>query len=393
MIPRTIAEKVLEMSRKFPGVSLTGPRQSGKTTLLRSLFPDYTYVNLELPPQRQLAREAPQAFLRQAEKGLIIDEAQYVPELFSYIQVEADESGQNGRFILSGSQHFLLMESISQSLAGRVAVLQLLPFSHSELLGYSDQAEATVWQRIFQGSYPRIYENDLSPLDFFPSYIQTYLERDARQIVNISSLSSFQTFIQLCAGRIGQLFNQSEVGNAVGIDQKTAKKWLSILETGFQVFILRPYHRNFSKRLVKTPKIYFWDTGVACSLLGIQSEQDLLTHYARGALFENWVIAEMLKQYYHRGLRPNAFFWRDHGGLEIDLLFDQGGTLYPLEIKSSQALNPDFFQGLRRFCDLSGVSLTQSTLVNAGDLSLDNDSGNLRSWRNLPELWKTGTII
>ncbi|MEM7659059.1 MAG: ATP-binding protein, partial [Bacteroidota bacterium] len=387
MIERTISDKLRQLVTKFPVVSLTGPRQSGKTTLLRNLFPDYTYVNLELPPVRQAAKESPQAFLRQGNPGMIIDEAQHVPELFSYIQVEADEHQQNGRFLLCGSQHFLMMENISQSLAGRVAILQLLPFSFTELAAHEPWQPEDYRSPIFQGFFPRLYDHDIAPADFYPSYIQTYLERDARQVVNLLNLNRFQTFVQLCAGRIGQLFNQSEVGNEAGIDQKTARAWLSILETGFQVFTLRPYHRNFNKRIVKTPKIYFWDTGLACSLLGIQSPQDLLTHYARGALFENFVIAEMLKQYHHRGMRPNAYFWRDHTGNEVDLLFDQGGQLYPIEIKSSQSLNPNFFRNLQKFHQISGTPLSQSYLVYGGDQRLDDDNGNLRGWRHVPELY------
>ncbi len=385
MIDRALSEKILALSSKFPVVSLTGPRQSGKTTLLRKLFPDYTYVNLENPNQRIAAKTSPASFLQQKNKGMIIDEAQYVPELFSYVQVEVDEHRENGTYILCGSQHFLMMEKITQSLAGRVAVFHLLPFSVAEL-ARSQYTQSHYLSYLFQGLFPRIYDQEIHPTDYYPSYIQTYLERDARQIVNVSDLGAFQTFVQLCAGRIGQLFNQSEIGSQAGIDQKTARRWLSILETGFQVFTLRPYFKNYQKRIVKTPKLYFWDTGLACSLLGIQSAAELNTHYARGALFENFVIVEMIKQFYNQGIRPNVYFWRDHAGHEIDLLVDHGGKRYPFEIKSGETLKADWFKGLRYFNELSNTPPKQSYLVYGGELNLNDEKGNVRSWNRLPAL-------
>lgn len=386
-LSRILSEKIQTLATKFPVVSVTGPRQSGKTTLVKHLFPEYTYCNLENPDYRMAAQQAPREFLRQNPRGLVIDEAQYVPELFPYLQLEADAQNRPGMFVLCGSQHFLLMEKISQSLAGRVGIVNLLPFSNEEMV--ADGLEVPeLWDLVFKGSFPRLYQMDIEPQDFYPSYIQTYIERDARQVVNISNLDTFQAFVRLCAGRVGQLFNQSDLGNLLNIDQKTAKNWLSILQTGFQAFTLPPYFQNFDKRTVKTPKLYFWDTGVACSLLGIRNSNELLTHFARGHLFENFVVVEMLKSFYHRGIRPNAYFWRDRNGNEVDLLIDEGGILYPIEIKAGQTVKPDFFKGMEVFNRLSGNDLQYSHLVYTGALNYQHPKAHIHSWDQLPALWR-----
>ncbi len=383
MVARAISEKVLQLATKFPVISLTGPRQSGKTTLVRQLFPDHTYVTLENPDFRTAAKLSPKSFLKQRkEKGIIIDEAQYVPEIFSYVQLEADENNKSGEFVLCGSQHFLMMEKITQSLAGRVGIFNLLPFSMNELEDTEYRFEEYA-DYIFKGFFPRVYDKDIAPPDYYPNYIQTYVERDARQIINISDLGVFQNFIRLCAGRTGQLFNQSEIGGLAGVDQKTARRWLSILETGFQVFTLPPYFRNFNKRIIKTPKLYFWDTGLACSLLGIQSADELLHHFARGALFENFVIVETIKHFYNKGIRPNIYFWRDHVGHEIDLLVDIGGKMYPIEIKSGQNLQASFFKGLQYFNKLSGNDPANGYIVYGGEQHLEGEHGNVRGWREM----------
>lgn len=385
MIQRAVAEKVLYLASKFPVVSVTGPRQSGKTTLVRHLFPNYAYINLENPDARQAAKIAPRDFVRQSTGGLIIDEAQYVPEIFSYLQLEADEHNRPGSFVLCGSQHFLLMERITQSLAGRVGIVQLLPFSMEELLaaGVPRKNELSY---IFEGFFPRLYARDIAPTDFYPAYIQTYIERDARQVVNITDLDAFQAFVRLCAGRIGNLFNQSELGALVGIDQKTAQRWLTILQTGFQVFTLPPYFRNFDKRILKTPKLYFWDTGIACSLLGIRSEAELHQHFARGALFENFIIVEILKGFYNRGIRPNAYFWSERHVNEVDLLIDEGGKLYPFEIKAAQIVKPAFFKGIRAFNEASGNAPELSALIYGGESSYWHpQGGQVRAWFDLPK--------
>lgn len=384
ILPRNLSDKIKLLATKYPVVSVTGPRQSGKTTLVRQLFPSYTYCNLENPDYRTAARNAPRDFLRQNLHGLIIDEAQYVPELFSYLQTEADEKNQAGMFVLCGSQHFLLMEKISQSLAGRVGIVNLLPFSMEELVG-GGLALPDVWELIFKGGFPRLYHMDIEPTDYYPAYIQTYIERDARQVVNISNLDTFQSFVRLCAGRVGQLFNQSDLGNLANIDQKTVRNWLSILQTGFQAFTLPPHFRNYDKRTVKTPKLYFWDTGVACSLLGIRNSNELLTHFARGALFENFVIVEILKSFYHRGIRPNAYFWRDRNGNEVDLLLDEGGVLHPIEIKAGQAVKTDFFKGIEVFNAVSGNNPDMAHVVYTGELSYKHPKAQIHTWNQLPK--------
>lgn len=384
MIDRAIASQVLRLAIQFPVVSVSGPRQSGKTTLVRQIFPHLTYVNLEDVEIRQLAERDPKQFLSRYAGGLIIDEAQYVPALFSYIQLEADRRQRAGEFVLTGSQNFLFMEKITQSLAGRVALFNLLPFSMLELAGTPFQRERWL-DCLFSGMYPRVYESGIDPVFYYPNYIQSYVERDVRQLVNVADLSKFRTFLELCAGRVGQLYNQHSLGNELGIDHKTAARWFSLLETSFIVFTLRPYHRNFNKRILKTPKIYFFDTGLACSLLGIRTLEQLDRHPLKGPLFENFVIVELFKNFFNRGIRPNLYFWRDQTGNEIDLLADEGGRMYPIEIKSAQTFHPDFWKGIRYFNNLTGNDPRQSYLIYGGTQNIDGAEGNLRSWNNLPE--------
>lgn len=369
----------------MPVVSITGPRQSGKTTLAQAAFPDYAYANLEHLPTRQYARENPVGFLRQYQNGLIIDEAQYAPELFSYIQVEVDRTRRNGQYILSGSQNFLLMEKITQSLAGRVAVFNLLPFSTQELEGSVHQLK-NPFDYIVKGFYPRIYDQ-ATPLEvFYPSYLLTYLERDVRLLKNIGDLGSFERFVRLCAGHIGQIFNQASLSNDTNFSQPTIKSWLSVLETSFVAFLLPPYFQNFNKRLLKTPKIYFYDTGLACSLLGIRSASDLENHPMRGPLFENFIVVECMKRRLNRGLRPNCYYWRDSTGNEVDLLIEHDSRIFPIEIKSSQTLKPDFFKNLAYFQKISATPVEQSFLVYAGAENQDRLYASARSWDNLPGL-------
>ncbi|MEM7657458.1 MAG: ATP-binding protein, partial [Bacteroidota bacterium] len=294
MVHRTISEQILQAAKQMPVISITGPRQSGKTTLCKSIFPNHLYMNLEDPEMRSFALEDPKGFLAQTDQEMVIDEAQYAPILFSYIQTIVDEQKKNGAFVLSGSQNFLLMENITQSLAGRVAIFHLLPLSLAELQR-SAYSLTDPWEIIFRGGYPRLYDQQVEENLFFPGYIQTYLERDLRQLQQVSSLQQFQLFTRILAGRIGQLFNQSAIANETGLSHPTVKKWLSLLQTSFIAFSLPPYFRNFNKQLIKSPKLYFYDTGLACYLLGIRSAQELANHYAKGALFENFVIVEMLK--------------------------------------------------------------------------------------------------
>lgn len=381
MIERTITGKIKEMTGKFPVISLTGPRQSGKTTLLRAMFPDYRYENLEEPDTRLFAQSDPRRFLGKSEK-MVIDEIQRIPELFSYIQVITDEARINGHFIISGSQSFLLNQHIAQSLAGRVAIFNLLPLSIAELLAHGS-AYNNYEQLVHQGFYPRLYDQQIHPADFYPNYIQTYAERDVRLLQHIQDLSVFIRFLKFCAGRTGQLLNLTALANDCGISPNTAKSWISILEASFVVFLLQPHHRNFNKRLVKMPKLYFTDTGLAAALLEIQTAEQYATHYLRGALFENMIIAEFLKNRFNRGLRNNCYFWRDNKGVEIDCLIDNGNRLIPVEIKSGNTYAPDFFRNLAYWNKIAGNDAVNGYVVFGGDKSKETREGMLLSWRDL----------
>ena len=345
LIPRTIINKVDDLLGKYPIVSITGPRQSGKTTLTRMLRPDYQYVSLENPSDRLFAQQDPVGFLETYQNGVILDEVQYVPELFSYLQVYTDARQRLGEYILTGSQNFLLMEKITQSLAGRVAIFNLLPLAIEEL--HDTEYLLPDWEnQLIQGFYPRKLVHNISSEDFYDSYLHTYIERDVRQVKNILNLDLFQRFVRLLAGRIGQLFNQNSLGVELGLDNKTINAWMSVLETSFIAFRLNPYFENFSKRLVSTPKVYFYDTGLAAHLLGIRTIDDLNVHFAKGNLFENLVITELMKSSLNQGKRPQFYFWRDTAQHEIDLLIQNGVQLEAIEIKSGKTIQPDFFKGL-----------------------------------------------
>lgn len=342
MIIRHSEKELIALSKQFKAVAVTGPRQSGKTTLVKKVFPDKPYVNLENPDTRRFAIEDPRGFLNNYPEGAILDEIQRVPDIFSYLQQMLDESKQKGKFILTGSNNFLLQENISQSLAGRVAYLFLLPLSYGEIGDYSN-----INGLLLKGCYPAIYSADTNHIKFFQNYIRTYVERDVRLIRNISDLYTFEKFLHLLAGRTGQLLNMSSLSNDVGVDVKTIGSWISVLETSFIVFRLRPYHENFNKRVVKMPKLYFCDTGLACSLLGIENETQLATHPLRGNLFENAVVIDFLKRRYNAGKESNLYFWRDNTGNEIDLLLVNSDKKTPVEIKSSQTISGDFFKGIQ----------------------------------------------
>jgi predicted AAA+ superfamily ATPase len=379
MVERIITEKLKDLLNKFPVVSLTGPRQSGKSTLLRNQLPGYDYVSLEEPDVRLFAKNDPRGFLQNYKGKTIIDEAQYVPQLFSYIQTITDTENTAGRFVLSGSQNFLLMQSISQSLAGRVAILKLLPFSYSELYPAA-YASDSLNNCLFTGGYPRIFDKRISPAEFYPNYVHTYVERDVRLLRNIPDLSMFIRFLKLCAGRIGQLLNIASLANECGISGDTARAWLSVLETSYIAFLVQPYYKNFNKRLVKTPKLYFHDTGLACSLLGIETEKQMETHYLRGELFENWVISEYFKQEYATGREPSVYFWRDSNGVEVDLLIEKAGELSAVEIKSGSTLNSDYFKGLKQLQQLNTVSTGKSFVVYGGTQAFETSKGRFIPW-------------
>lgn len=386
MLKRILSKKILSLAKVFPVLSLTGPRQSGKTTLVRALFPDHKYVNLENLDDRMAAEEDPVRFLRgYADVGMIIDEAQKVPALFSYLQGIVDESGQMGRYVLTGSQNFLLLESITQSLAGRVAVCHLMPFSLNELKT-ADVMLDNIDKVMFTGGYPVLYDRELGPTDYFPSYIQTYVERDVRSITNVGDLATFQRFIKLCAGRVGQLVNLSGLGNELGINYKTVRSWISILETSFIVFLLPPHHRNFNKRIVKQHKLYFHDSGLLCSLLNIQSPRQLSSHYLRGNIFESMVISEYIKSRYNIGQRSNAYFWRDNKGHEIDLLLEHADSLTAVEIKSTETLKPELFRSLQYFKSLSGLPDDSFFMLYGGSRKQSRKHGQVLGWQSVGDL-------
>lgn len=378
MIERILAAKMISLAQKFQVITLTGPRQSGKTTLVRAAFPDFPYSSLEEPDIRQFALTDPRGFLSNYPNGAILDEIQNIPELFSYIQGMVDDNRQV-QFILTGSSNFLLMEKISQTLAGRTAVLHLLPFSFLELEPLAEQYESL----IFKGLYPRIYDRDIAPTDFYPSYIQTYVERDVRLMKNIGDINAFIQFTSLCAGRIGQILNYTSLANDAGISPNTAKAWLSILESSYIVYRLQPYHRNFNKRLVKSPKLYFYDTGVACSLLGIREEHQVRLHYLKGSLFENLIINEFIKRNYNRGENHQPFFWQDNHGKEIDCLLVDGERVTPVEIKSGKTISTSYFDDLKYWRFLADLPEDQGYVVYGGDQPMQTSAGALISWRNL----------
>jgi predicted AAA+ superfamily ATPase len=379
MTDRKIKKQIIAMAKKMPVIAITGPRQSGKTTLAKMCFPDYKYVNLESPDILAEAKYDPRSFLLNKKNGIIIDEVQRFPELFSYIQTLSDESGKAGEYILTGSQNFLLFEKISQSLAGRVFITNLLPFSFEELATeIKDKNDYTKY--IFNGFYPRLYNSAIKPSLFYPSYIQTYAERDLRQIANISDLFLFQKFLRIAAGRIGQLINFSNIANELDIDLKTVKSWFNILETSFIVFFLQPHHKNFNKRIVKTPKLYFYDTGLACNLLGIKKQDEVETHWAKGALFENMIITDIIKNFYNRATQAPVYFWRDNIGNEVDCIIDEQATLKCIEIKSSRTFSPDFFKGLNYYHNLNESS--EKYLIYGGDKNRKIKDINVVAWNN-----------
>jgi predicted AAA+ superfamily ATPase len=386
MVKRILAGRLKYLAAKFPVICVTGPRQSGKTTLAVNTFPAYKYFSLEDPDTREFALKDPREFLSAHKKGLIIDEVQRLPQLFSYIQGIVDENSRAGRFILTGSQNFLLQEKISQSLAGRVSILNLLPFSAEELKNTVYRLNSSD-AYIFKGFYPRIYDKKIPPAEWYSGYIQTYLERDIRLLKNISDLNSFQKFIRLCAGRIGQMVNLSALASDCGITHNTAKAWLSVLEASYIIFFLRPYYKNFSKRLIKMPKLYFYDTGLACYLLNIQTYNQLAIHYLRGSLFESFVVSEALKHALNNGIRADFYYLRDKTGHEIDCVIESGGPLLQVEIKSTKTLTDDCFEGLRYWFKLTGAGAKGRFLVYNGEENQSRSYADVINWKDIPRIF------
>ncbi len=379
MIERLIASKLLEMRGKFPALFLTGPRQSGKTTLVKSLFGDLPYFLLEDPDTRQFALTDPRGFLVNLKDGAVLDEVQRAPDLFSYLQGIVD-SNPNVFFVLSGSQNFLLSSHIPQSLAGRTSVQKLLPFSYAEMQAAGIEF-TTMEELLYQGAYPRMYDRHIAPPDFFPAYIETYVQRDVRLLKNIPDLDTFIRFMGLCAGRCGQILNYHSLAQDTGISPNTVKSWLSVLQASYIVYLLQPYHGNYNKRIIKSPKLYFCDTGLVCSLLKLNRPQDVQNYHNKGALFENHIITELIKAQYNRGLPLNAWFWREQSGREIDLLIQSGAETWAVEIKSGKTFNPSFFQNLNYWQKLTGAAASRCAVIYGGEPSFQTSSGQLISWR------------
>ena len=363
MVPRDIAPVLKDLFQRYPFVTVTGPRQSGKTTLCRETFPHLTYINLEAPDEREFAERDPRGLLDRIGSGAILDEIQRVPDFLSYLQVWADERRENSLCILTGSEQFKLSDAINQSLAGRVAPLRLLPFSLAERR--RAKPEETIDELLYRGFYPRILDQDLEPRQAYAAYFETYVERDLRQLAEIRNLSSFRRFVRLCAGRVGQLANLSSLGADAGVTHPTAREWLTLLEASYIAFTLPPYFANIRKRLVKSPKIYFYDVGLASYLLGIEHPEQIATHPLRGALFENMVVVEALKFGFNRGVSPNLSFFRDSQGLECDLLMETGHGTAAIEIKSGATITPDAFGALRQVGELI-PNLSMKAVVHGG---------------------------
>lgn len=381
MLTRTITPTLLRLAASFPVLAMTGPRQSGKTTLARAQFGDKPYVSLEDPIERAFANEDPRGFLARFTQGAVFDEAQRWPDLFSHLQGIVDADRQPGRFILTGSQQLGLLAGITQSLAGRVGMTRLLPLAASEIPAVAER-RISLDGLLLKGGYPALHTQPVAPADWFASYIATYVERDVRQVLNIQSLPTFQRFLRLCAGRTGQLLNITALAGEAGITANTAKSWLAVLESSDLIHLLPPYFRNFGKRLVKMPKLYFLDTGLACWLLGIRREDVLALHPLRGALFENWVVSEFIKARYNQGQPADLYFWRDNNGLEADLIFEQDNRLQMVEIKSGQTITSDTLRAGQRAIRMAEDEALTPWLIYGGDESYERSGVKIFGWRD-----------
>ena len=380
---KRVAEKIVrDLASSYFVVAITGPRQSGKTTLVRSVFKNKKYISLEDLDQQAFAREDPKGFLTQTKKGLIIDEIQNCPDLFSYTQGIVDKNKRPGHFIVTGSQQFGLLSRISQSLAGRSGLIELLPFSLSEVR----KDIKTIDKVLYKGLYPPLYDRNFKPHIWYEDYVKTYIERDVRQLLNIKSLSLFQKFLGLCAARVGQLINYSELSNAIGVDTRTVKAWISVLEASYIIFLFKPHHKNFSKKLVKTPKLYFYDTGLLCYLLRLRMEDLPLSPY-KGAIFESLVISECFKYSKNHRLGLDFYFWRDNKGIEVDLLFEYRQKLFPVEIKSGKTIQSAFFKNLKKYEQYSEKSYEQSFLIYGGDEEQKRSHSRVIPWKKTYKLF------
>ena len=391
MIRRDAASTLIRLAKGFPILAITGPRQAGKTTLAKSVFTGKPYVTLENPDEREFAQNDPKRFLARFPQGAILDEVQRTPQLLSWLQGWVDERKVMGDFVLTGSAQFDLIESITQTLAGRVARVELLPLSAGEL-AEAGKLPAALTQMLIQGSYPALYDRQISPQDWFSNYIATYVERDVRQLIAVRDLGLFQTFVKMCAARTGQLLNLASLGADCGISAVTAKQWLTVLETSYVITLLRPHHRNYGKRLVKSPKLYFLDSGLAAWLMGIRDAQTLETHAGRGALFETWVVSELYKQRLNAGQPLDLYFWRDSTGNEVDLVIETAGGLQPLEIKSGSTYAADWTHGLRKWQALAGSESLEPSLVYGGEMSFAREGLKVWSWKDVAQSIREITI-
>lgn len=387
IIQRKIAKELAQLAKQFPAVAVMGPRQSGKTTLVKELFPNYKYVTLEDLDRREEAKLDPRMFFAtyKNEYGIIIDEIQEAPELFSYMQGIIDEAYKPGYFIVAGSQHFLIHEKISQTLAGRIALLTLLPLSAEELK-QSQMLPATVEETIFKGFYPRVYVQPFDIQAWYSQYITTYIERDVRLVINIANIIAFQRFIKLCAARVGNIVNYADLARDCDISPNTAKSWLSILEASYIIKLVYPYYKNFNKRIIKSPKLYFYDTGLVCSLVGIKNSDELFVHPMRGALFESFVFSEIFKYYYNASMRPDIYFWRDVQGHEIDCIIEKSlDVIIPIEIKSGMTISTAFFKNLIEWGKIAH-SNTQPYVVYAGTVQVERTHGLVIVWNDIAQM-------
>lgn len=387
MIKRQATLTALKLAQQFRAVLIMGPRQSGKTTLAKMTFPDKPYASLETPSVRQFAMEDPIQFLAQFPNGAILDEIQRVPALLSWLQQNLDDTPTvKGKFILTGSNNLLLLESVTQTLAGRVGHIELLPFSVAELSALPN-ALIDVNTLLWSGAYPPVQADGISPNNWFASYIRTYIERDVRQLKNVGNLLLFERFLSLCAGRVGQELNFTQLSNEVGADVKTIQSWMGILQASYIVYLLPPFFKNFNKRLTKTPKLYFYDTGLACNLLRISDPNILIQHPFKGALFENFIVTELLKNRFNQGQRSNLYFWRESSGNEIDVLIDEGLRQIPIEIKSGQTIHSDWLKGLKYWQTLTKQTNENAYVIYGGDEVQNRSEGIvIQSWKEISKL-------
>jgi uncharacterized protein len=384
MINRAIQSKISDLSKKYPIVAVVGPRQSGKSTLIKFLFQDYQYVNLESPTIREFAENDPEGFLQKYSTRIIFDEIQNVPKLFSYLQVIVDEKKIMGDFIISGSSQFKLREQISQSLAGRVAIFNLLPLSYSELSD-ANMASSQFSQMAMKGFYPAIYDRKIDPSDYYADYVQTYVERDVRSLINVKDLKVFQIFLKLCAGRVGSVINYTSLGNDVGVSRETIKAWINVLETSFIAYQLQPYYENLGKRLLKSPKLYFYDTGLLCYLLSIDAAS-LDVHPLKGGIFENLVINELMKSKFNHHQNPEFYFYEEYSGAEIDLITKLNGKFVGIEMKSAQTIHASFYKNLKRWSELIPDQQASCIVVYGGNQEQVRDGIKIIPWFELNKI-------